>query len=915
MANNTKMVFSAIIAAYNNENYAQRLYDSIESQTFDHSLFEVIVIDDGSVDSTLLLAKTWQESSAINITVVSKENGGVASARNSGIIRAKGEWLAFVDSDDILDKGYFAALSSFLDRDTAQSASMLTSRSVLYYEDKGTTVDNHPLSWKYKRGDRLVSLNMEPHVIHLGGHSSIVKRSVVIENDLLFKENVRPAFEDADFVGRYLSYFTEPILGLVSSARYYYRKRADGSSLMDTTWSSTEKFTHEPKFGHLGMLEEITQRQGRTPVWAQNMVLYALYWYFMADKLWNSPVQGVSQDHLDVFWDKLDDIFEYIESETIRSFSLMNLGWYLSEGLLRHFKNEAWEPSSNPIVYRWGGVNKKNQTVKLVYSFYESPPVEEIYINNEKIQPVSSKTIRHMYFGRVMMYERVLVVPSSKLLVVMLDGKYAEFTKMRPRNIRRDFLREIPGELKLAPGKNSESPQELVHRLRSNKMSPVSRLISTPKAFAAKVREEAWVTDTGTISTSARVIGRVAGRRRKAKMSANRARHDTRIAVAARGPLLAKDFIDAWLFVDRPNRADDNAEHLYRFVRANYPEINSWFMLSRDSSDWDRLESEGFRLVRYGEETAVAPVLNAKYIISSHMDADVFDPVSKSKYGASSARRVFLQHGMNMNDISKWLNTKNISLMLTSCHGEYNDFTVDGGLYRIGKPEVRLTGLPRHDRLVKLAATRSIEDRNILLVVPTWRKELADRLSKAESDVSAQEILLNSDFYKSWSSLLNSRVLESVSKRSELEIVFVLHDHLANFASLFSFGTQVRVQKYSDTPVQDLLTSSRLVVTDYSSIGTEAAIAGSAVVYYQYDSNSIYNGAHSFKKGWFDYGRDGFGPVYESLSELDDFIGRLDANGWIAEDTYSSRLGSSVPYLDGSVCARVVREILEIESR
>lgn len=913
MTTKREIVFSAIIAAYNNEKYAQRLYDSIESQSFDHSLFEIIIIDDGSIDSTLLMAKNWQAASKLNITIVTKENGGVASARNTGITLSTGQWLAFIDSDDILDKNYFSSLSNFLERDVAESASMLTSRSVLYYEDKGTTVDNHPLSWKYKGGDKLVSLNLEPHVIHLGGHSSIVKRSVVVRNQLVFKENVRPAFEDADFVGRYLSYFNEPILGLVSSARYYYRKRADGSSLMDTTWSSTEKFTHEPKYGHLGMLEEITRRRGSTPIWAQNMVLYSLYWYFVADKLWNSPIKEVSQDIFDEFWDTLDAIFEYIDPETIRNFSLMNFGWYLSEGLLRHFKNEAWAPSLNPVVYRWGAENTKHKTMKLVYSFVGTPPIEEIFIDNEITKPISSKTIRHLYFGRVMMFERVVVVPSNRFVVLSLDNKFAEFSRMRPRNIRADFLRDIPDRLRLAPGRNSASSQELVHKLRSSKTSPVTRLLSVPKAFASRVREEAWVTDTGRVSTGARVVGRAASRRRERRVLANRARQDARVVAAAKDTRVAKDYIDAWLFVDRPNRADDNAEHLYRFVRENHPEINSWFMLSRDSSDWKRLESEGFRLISYAEESAVAPVLNAKFIISSHMDADVFDLISRAKYGASSAHRVFLQHGMNMNDISKWLNTKKLALMLTSSRGEYDDFTADGGLYRIGKSEVRLTGLPRHDRLVSLAAARPITDRNILLVVPTWRKDLAEKLSMAANEHAAQEILVQSDFYRSWSNLLNSPVLISASKRCDLEIVFILHDHLANFESLFSFGSQVRVQKYSDMSVQDLLTSSRLVVTDYSSIGTEAAIAGSAVVYYQYDSNSIFNGGHSFKKGWFDYRRDGFGPVHESLAEIEDFFSRLESNGWIAEDAYPTRLRSSLPYLDGSVCARVVQEILEIE--
>lgn len=913
MSSNNDIIFSGIIAAYENEQYARQLYKSIDAQTFDKRKFEIVLVDDGSKDETLNLAREWQKSSDVNITIVSKSNGGVASARNCGIEYSKGKWLAFIDSDDILDQNYLKALYEFSLRDSHQSASMMTSRSILFLEDKGTTVDNHPLSWKYKQGDRLVSLNAEPHVVHLGGHSTIVRRSVVNEYEIRFRENIKPAFEDANFIGRYLSFFDEPILGLVAGARYFYRKRADGSSLIDTTWTRWEKFTHEPKYGHLGMLEELHGRLGYTPVWAQNMVLYSLYWYFLADKKWNSPFATVPQSVLDEFWESLECIFKYIDSSTMRNFGLTNYGWYLSEGILRHFKNEAWVKSVNPVVYQWGAVNKSSNSRKYVYSFSSTPPVEEIYVDNVLSDPISAKTIVHSSFGRALMYERIIEMPADNLVVIKIDGRYAQVVKLPAKNRLPSFATDIPDYLRLLSGSYTPSPQERLSRLRTEPRRSISAVFSTTQAWIAKSTEEAWVTDTHRFAAGLKIVERARKRRLRQRLLQNETKVDQRIVASAKSVDSAATYGESWIFMDRPSRADDNAEHLYRYVKNNHPEVNSWFMLERDSSDWNRLEEEGFRLISFGEESAIAPVLNAKFIISSHMDADIFDPISKRRFGSSPARRIFLQHGMNMNDISKWLNTKNITLMLTSSNGEYQDFIGDGGPYRITRSEVRLTGLPRHDNLVQLAMRAPVEDRSRILVVPTWRKNLSEQLQAAESPEIARTILCESDFYANWKGVFRSESIRNLSDMDNLSYTFVLHDHLAPYRDIFDFGKNVQIQTYSDMRVQDLLVTAKLVLTDYSSSATEAAIAGAAVVYYQPDLASIYDGGHSFRRGWFDYTYDGFGPVCKDLPELEQVVASIRNRLWKPEETYVKKLETSLPYLDGSVCQRVFSEMIGLD--
>lgn len=89
---------SVIVPVYNSEKTLHRCIDSILAQTYTD--FELLIIDDGSTDSSDEIIEAYVKTNKGKIRAYHKENGGVSSARNLGLIHAKGEWVTFCDSDD-----------------------------------------------------------------------------------------------------------------------------------------------------------------------------------------------------------------------------------------------------------------------------------------------------------------------------------------------------------------------------------------------------------------------------------------------------------------------------------------------------------------------------------------------------------------------------------------------------------------------------------------------------------------------------------------------------------------------------------------------------------------------------------------------------------------------------------------------
>lgn len=108
---------SIIVPVYNVEDYINRCVKSLLQQ--DYPNFEVILVNDGSTDSSTACCHKWALEDE-RVQVIDKENGGLSDARNVGIEAAMGEFLLFVDSDDYIKEGMISAMMKKISEENAE---------------------------------------------------------------------------------------------------------------------------------------------------------------------------------------------------------------------------------------------------------------------------------------------------------------------------------------------------------------------------------------------------------------------------------------------------------------------------------------------------------------------------------------------------------------------------------------------------------------------------------------------------------------------------------------------------------------------------------------------------------------------------------------------------------------------------
>jgi glycosyltransferase involved in cell wall biosynthesis len=754
------VLLSLVVPMYGVAGYLADFLASLDAADGGLHDIELVFVDDGSTDGSGQIAAAWLAARpGVRGQLLTLENGGPAAARLAGLAEVTGAWVTFPDPDDILTPSYLQVVREFLHSPQCADVHLVTTNLVFWHEATGERSDTHPLRFKFADAHhRVVDLATQPRFVHLSAPTACFRRAELQAQELSVDPRVRPTFEDAYLTALHLAAYEHPRLALLEDAVYLYRKRADESSAVQSGWSMRGKYCDVPRYGWLELLRRVAEQRGRVPVWTQNVVLYDALRYFRRERRRGSPTSRIPQEWKDEFLALFREVLTLIDARTIEEYKITPVSADLRRALLHGLKAPG-----PPVSQCWFDQLDIDRRLVRVRHFRDAKG-EEFRVRGKAVQPVFGKVRERSWFGRPLVTERIAWLPAVGTVSVWVDGEPCQAIVGPPAGRRYS----------LGAG--------AIWRGLADREPPADEQTPGP------------VGDTGTFAVLREAI--------QWERPAPKELVDNALGrVAARSGWSRRRYADAWLLTDGRAAARGDAEHLYRYLRTRQAGVNAWFLLGRESGDWERLSAEDFRLIAYGSRDHDMALSHARHLIASTPEVAAFCPVSVEL--PAGARRTYLAPGPATAVPARAL--ESLDLVLTPTLAEQLALVSDGSSSLLTDREVRVAGAPRFDRL--LEAGRGLPPGGpTMLVVPVGESGPAEwRALLAREDVRGAD--------------LRTVLLTDVERAGALS------------GGTVPGGIEMYDLHRSDTAA--LLARATVVLTDEAPLTLDAAWLGRAVVHLQ----------------------------------------------------------------------------------
>lgn len=361
---------------------------------------------------------------------------------------------------------------------------------------------------------------------------------------------------------------------------------------------------------------------------------------------------------------------------------------------------------------------------------------------------------------------------------------------------------------------------------------------------------------------------------------------------------------DLWLICDNENEARDNGYWLFKYIREQHKEQDVMYAINKKSPDYVRVKDLG-PVVQYGSFMHWVYYLTASKNISSQKEGKPNAAVCYllEVYGILKNRRIFLQHGIIMNNL-EFLHYKNTKMRMFMCTAEREFQYIKE---KFGYPDgwIQKTGLCRFDNLFDTS-----QGKRQILVMPTWRNwiSIPTTESYAQEDITE---FTGTKYFQCWNEFLCDKELAAFLEKENIRLVFYPHRGMQKFIQNFQAqSTHIVIAKWPEYDVQELLKESNLLVTDYSSIAMDFAYLRKPLLYYQFDYEMFRKGQYS--EGYFSYKEDGFGKVCEKEQDVVREIKQITENGMTMPNLYQQRVDEFFSYRDKNNCERNYKAICKL---
>jgi CDP-glycerol glycerophosphotransferase len=367
---------------------------------------------------------------------------------------------------------------------------------------------------------------------------------------------------------------------------------------------------------------------------------------------------------------------------------------------------------------------------------------------------------------------------------------------------------------------------------------------------------------------------------------------------------------EIWLVCERCDEARDNGYHFFAHVRTHHPEVRAYYVISPDAADRDRIAPLG-QIVEWGSFRHYLYWCLAECLISAHPGKCAPEPNwcwRATRTGLVSHASVDLQHGVTAIQVPDFMHRSQARHdLVVAASAPERDYLQT--VLQHGEAAVQLLGFCRFDALHE-----PCEVRRQVLLMPTWRRWFGGVIDKLGRE-AAIAAFRKSDYFRALNALLTSERLHAALEQTDHHLVFYPHYGAQDYIEAFERPHgRITIADRHRYDVQQLLKESKILITDFSSVSFDFAYMGKPVIYFLPDEERYF--AEHFERGYFDFNKDGFGPVTrDAVATAAALEKLLRGGGDQSAAAYRERVERFFPLRDNRNCERTMAAVHKLVAR
>lgn len=838
---------SVVIPVYNVEKYLEECIESVLKQKKMKDRIEILLIDDGSSDSSVEICKKYSNTFS-NVTLITQNNSGVSEARNNGIKNARGKYIMLLDSDDTLSRSTVKNLFSFFE-DNYDYIDIVT--YPIIFNQNGHLVKQVRYD-EYTKGTGVYDVSK---FIYLNQSTINIMFKNEGENTLLFDKNMKLS-EDQNFCTELI--MRKEKIGFVKDAVYYYRRHGAGVSQS----INSPYYCFEDIIKYNENLLEKYKKNGQIPKYVQSLVINTIKWRLSSDQL------------IPYHYEK-----EEFDNAINRIKNLINS---ISVNVLMNVKGLSYV--SKIYLLRFAG-RKLNVEYGSSIDIY----CDELLIKNTK----------HFdgYISKLKLKDNKLIINGQvfhpaleKLKDIYIDIKYSDGTVKNKKiqlfetvdlynissmNEKRVYGFDFSFDIKDVENfeiylKNNAKKVKIQFKFKrfapNNFVTDGINVLYSAKTYKFKVRKGFINKLKSYIRKDIRCI------KHRSNSIFNR---------------IASHFLynknNIWIYSDRGDTLD-NAYIQFKHDFNKKDGASRYYVCKMNKIDIDTnfTKKEKPFIIEQGSLKHKMLFINSKKIITSFIDLQVYCPLKAISYYNDLLKYdlIYLQHGILHAKLLKMYSKEftQIDKIVVSTNFEVENLTTK---YHYNKEDLIISGMPRMGEV-----NTKTNAENIILFAPSWRKYLIGGLINNKRNLKT-DMFIKSDFFKKTYDFLHSDKLKKLLKENNYTLDFKLHPIFKEYAHLFELDNNEYVKlSFSNTVVEKY----KIFITDFSSFQFDFVKLKRPIIYFLPDKKEFDAGLHSYRELDLKY-EDAFGTLcLDSDSVLSELNHIIKSGG--VDEKYLSRMNN-----------------------